>query len=235
MKLINGNHQQEMNCELQQLHPDKKTQLNVSTSSTKNTFCRMTSSELINIAPLPSKFLSMVNPDLQSMVVKRFNSLEKILSNERIPTLALVSQTYGEEIAIEWIYLQIWHFYDSCEQLPGVKEPSTREFANLILSEHPNLSVFEFCYFLAQCRIGRYGQFYGVSGPNQLASMLNHYLNEDRPNAQYDIELEKQRKRREEYLKCIDGYQQYIDQLKKLAINGDKEAARRLKMHDEVS
>lgn len=231
MTIISGNQYQEMNKEKLRLQIARMTQSHESTGLTKNTYCRMTSSELTRIAPLPSEFLSLANPDMQITVLRRFDSLEKILCNEHIPTLALVSHTYGPEIATEWIYLQMCHFFDSCEQLPGVKEPVTREFAQLILLLHPNLNLYEFCYFLAGCRVGRYGQFYGVSGPNQLAAMLNQYLKEDKPNAQYNIEIEKQRKRREEEINCTDGYKQYIDKLKAEAAVGSIEATKILQKH----
>lgn len=234
MELISGNQHRKLSKEDLRSSVISTRQPDESCSLTKSSKNDTATQRLLARAPNPTDFLTLVNPDTQIQVMKKYKYLGSLVEDGTIPTLKQVAAAYGENTAIEWLNIQIEHFLNTSEQDKVVNDASILEFAHLVLISYPYLSIYEFCFFIAKCRIGEYGPLYGRSGPNQLAAMLQTFL-EKRRSVIEDIRRSKERQKRNAEPVCKNGLQIYLENLRKKAEEGDAEAARLLKWHMDLN
>lgn len=230
MVLISGNQKQDLNRDAAKSNHSRLTQLCVSKDSMTHTSSNPLAIALLRKASKPSDFLALYNPQIQLGVVKQYNRLEDVVDDNAVPTFRVIRDVYGLETAVEWVNIQVNYFNSTCEQQTGVTSESILEFAYLIVQLYSDITLYEFCYFLALCRVAYYGKLYGVSGTNQLAGMFQDFLR-DRRVARELLEREKEQQSRPSKVKCANGYQAYLEQLRKDADAGDEYAKKTLARH----
>jgi len=170
-------------------------------------------------------------PNLGKILLTKYTKGD-LAYNDDIPSISLVRATYGESSACEWIVTHLFDLLNYTEQEIGVADSCIYEFAELLMAKYYYLNLADIMYFCAECKLGKYGKFYGVTGPSQLAEMFAKYIQE-RNNEIDAVERRKQQERmaRQDYL--INGYHEYLAKLKEKAQAGDEEAAETLRRHGE--
>lgn len=215
---------------------DEKSQSNVrspcneSNELTKSSCNGSMSLALLEKYPDPEAFLKSNNPIFQFKVLNEYKRLGEISLDQNVPTLGIVSQTYGFDAAAEWVCIQIQDYLNGCEQQKGTDDEDVLKFAFTIVMIYPYINLYEFCYFISRCRVADFGRMYGVSGINQLGGMFQDFLKK-RNASIIACENEKERLRRENAPKPVNGLKAYLEEVKKKADAGDEDAIRILKMH----
>lgn len=174
--------------------------------------------ELFKLYPDPARLLVDYSPALQVNIVKSGLTLAEISKKDIIPTLGLLSGTYGEETPLEWLRIQIGSLNDYAEQGRGITPAQLSELCSLILSEYYYLNLGEFCMFIARFKLGYYGDFFGAIGPMKIVNSLRDFMRERIS----DIErYEREEKRmldermREEWQKTAISQEEYLRQREK--------------------
>lgn len=186
--------------------------------------------ELKREAPTPQDFLRKVTPNNQLIVIREYKRLGEISLNTRIPTLGVIGYVYGISTAAEWVNIQILDYLKGCEQSIGVEGEDILKFSYSLVMLYPYINLNEFSYFLARCRVADFGHMYGVTGTNQLGGMFQKFI-EERNASIRACENERERLRRENAPKPVNGLKAYLEEVKKKADAGDEDAIRILKMH----
>lgn len=187
--------------------------------------------ELLNKYPDPAQFILDYNPDLQFKLVKCNATHAELALNSSIPSLGILSSTYGDETPMEWLKIQFGSLNDFAEVSTKIAKEQLNELVGIFLSEYYYINAAEICFFIARFKSGKYGRFYGAIDPMKITSAMLDYISE----RQKEIE----RKEREEYRlqrqKEIEvrgnnriSYAEYLD-IKKRAESGDLEAIKQLK------
>lgn len=169
--------------------------------------------ELFSCYPDPALLLVDYSPAIQSKIVKAGLSFAALAKNEAIPTLGLLSGTYGEETPLEWLKIQIGSLNDYAEQGRGITESQLTELTSLVLNEYYYLNLAEVANFIVRFKLGYYGEFYGVIGPMKIASAIREYLRERRVDIErYEREQERlqNEKNREEWTKTAITHEEYL-------------------------
>lgn len=169
--------------------------------------------ELFSCYPDPALLLADYNPSIQAKIVKTGFSFAALAKNEAIPTLGLLSGTYGEETPLEWLKIQIGSLNDYAEQGRGITENQLTELTSLVLNEYYYLNLAEVANFIARFKLGYYGEFYGVIGPMKIASAIREYLRERSIDIErYEREQERIQgeKNREEWAKTSITHEEYL-------------------------
>lgn len=135
-------------------------------------------------------FLQRYNPDKQTSIC----SDRKAAVASDSPSLGIVRQAYGDDIAESWLQIQI----HDIEEFLGVRaELSIRQrdmLSAILLNEYGYLKVSEFMLFFYKLKLGEYCRFYGNSiNPSDIISSVKTFLAE-----------------RSEWLDAIDKEQQRI-------------------------
>jgi len=185
---------------------------------------------LLEKYPDPEAFLKSNNPLVQFKVMNEYKRLGEISLDTSVPTLGVIAQTYGIEAAAEWVCIQIHDYLNGCEQQRGNDDDDVLKFAFTIVMIYPYINLYEFCYFIARCRVADFGRMYGVSGINQLGGMFQDFLKK-RNASIIACENERERLRRENAPKPVNGLKAYLEEVQKKADSGDEDAIRILKMH----
>lgn len=128
------------------------------------------------------------------------------------PTLAVVDREYGENIAVNWLRIELNYYQDSV----GVKEDNKadmllmKETAYEILNRYSFLKLSELMLFFNRLLFGDYGKVYGCIDVAFIVQSLRKFLEEraailNREQSRLDeLKREEDRKKaisREEYLR----------------------------------
>lgn len=128
------------------------------------------------------------------------------------PTLAVVNRDYGEQVAVDWLRIELNHYQNSV----GVKEDNKadmllmKETADEILHRYYFLKLSELMLFFNRLRFGDYGKVYGCVDVAFIVQSLRKFLEEraailNREQSRLDeLKREEDRKKaisREEYLR----------------------------------
>lgn len=163
-----------------------------------------------------------------TLLIKRYTKAD--LAEHDIPSLGLVRATYGADVTKEWICNHLFDLIDYNEAQQGVENEKIEELATLILASYYYLNLADIMLFCAEVKLGKYGKFYGVTGPSQLAAMLQEYVKyrqneiiavERRKNSEHAIALHNEE----------NGYKAYLSSLQSKAEQGDEEAKATLLRH----
>lgn len=221
---------QDLNSVNERSQSNTKTSCNASCNLTKSSYTDTLTQALLEKNPIPSKFLKSNNPNAQLEVLGEYKRLGEISLEPNVPTLGIVSRIYDIETAAIWVYIQIQDFLKGCEQPKGTANEDVFKFAQTIVMLYPYINLYEFCYFIARCRVADFGRMYGVSGINQLGGMFQDFLKE-RSASIRACENERERLRRENAPQPVNGLKEYLEDLQKKADAGDEDAIRTLRMH----
>ena len=155
----------------------------------------------MNKYPDPAQFILDYNPDLQFKLVRCNATHSELALNDSIPSLGLLSSTYGDETPIEWLKIQFGSLNDA-----------------------------EICFFIARFKSGKYGRFYGSIDPLKITSAMLDYVSERRKDIERK-ERERYRNQREKEIEERGNnrisYAEYIE-IKHRADAGDEEARKML-------
>lgn len=185
---------------------------------------------LLNKYPDPAQFILDYNPDLQFKIVRCKATHSDLAMNFSIPTLGLLSSTYGDETPLEWLKIQFGTINDFSEVSTKIAKEQLNELAELFLSEYYYINAAEICLFIARFKAGKYGRFYGSIDPMKITSAMLEYVKERRidiesyERAQYRIQRQKEIEERGK--NCVP-YAEYLEMERKLVESGDEEAKKR--------
>lgn len=170
------------------------------------------------------------NSDLQSKLLSIGATHAGLAINTAIPSLGLLSSTYGHETPIEWLVIQLDTLNNFAEVKSKISDNQIYELAELILAEYYYLNAAEILFFLARFKTGHYGTFYGAIDPMKITCGLIQYVAERHKDIDR-YEREQDRLQREDksvkYNKLRVSYTEY-QELKRRAEAGDEEAKRLL-------
>ena len=166
------------------------------------------------------KFLLLFNPDNQVRTLDiRIASLTEKSKNSGIPTLVIVSKTFGEETTVMWLKVQL----TSIITFAGIKIDETvdvqlKELARIISKKHYMLNVYELMKFFAMFKSGEYDGFYGKFEPLLITKALLQFREQrcedidkyEKENIAKEIEQHKNNPNAISYQE----YQQIINQKK---------------------
>lgn len=134
----------------------------------------------------------------------------------KAPTLANVRKEYGEQVALDWLKVQINDYQNFVavkdeNELPDEVE---REMAALILGDWYFLKMTEIMLFFRWLKTGRYGELYGRINPQSFFCKLREFV-KDRNNIIFHEEGEKRQREDEESRKKSVSYADYKKKLEK--------------------
>lgn len=185
---------------------------------------------LLNKYPDPAQFILDYNPDLQFKLVRCNATHSELALNDSIPSLGLLSSTYGDETPIEWLKIQFGSLNDFAEVSTKIAKEQLSELSEIFLSEYYYINAAEICFFIARFKSGKYGRFYGSIDPLKITSAMLDYVSERRK----DIERKERERYRNQREKEIEergdnriSYAEYIE-IKHRADAGDEEARKML-------
>lgn len=153
-----------------------------------------------------------------------------LLPSLDVPNFGLIRSTYGTDAAVELIKIHIRDLFEYVEMEQGSSDLRIRELAELILERYYFLNIAEFIYFIGEVKLAKYGVFYGKSGTQQLASMLQQYIRE----RNQDIDTIERKQTTERIQQQRNGYEEYIKHLRARAANGDMDAKEILQQHESI-
>ena len=110
------------------------------------------------------------------------------------PTLAMVSRDYGEQVAVDWLRIELDNYQDSV----GVKEDNKadmllmKETAQEIMHRYYFLKLSELMLFFNRLRFGDYGKVYGCVDVSFIVQSLRSFMGERA------VILDRERQRHEE-------------------------------------
>lgn len=110
------------------------------------------------------------------------------------PTLAMVSRDYGEQVAVDWLRIELDNYQDSV----GVKEDNKadmllmKETAQEIMHRYYFLKLSELMLFFNHLRFGDYGKVYGCVDVSFIVQSLRLFMDER------TVILDRERQRQEE-------------------------------------
>lgn len=113
----------------------------------------------------------------------------------KAPTLAKVRKEYGEQVALDWLKVQI-NDYQNFVAVKGENElpdETEREMAALILGDWYFLKMTEIMLFFRWLKTGRYGELYGRINPQTFFCKLREFVRE-RNEIIYREENERRKK-----------------------------------------
>lgn len=186
--------------------------------------------ELLNKYPDPAQFILDYNPDLQFKLVRCNATHAELALNFSIPTMGLLSSTYGDETPMEWLKIQFGSLNDFAEVSTKIANDQLSELCEIFLSEYYYVNAAEICFFIARFKAGKYGRFYGAIDPMKITSAMLDYISERRKDIERK-EREQYRLQRQEEIEERGNnrisYAEYL-KIKKRADAGDKEALKLL-------
>lgn len=146
--------------------------------------------------------------------------------NSSIPSLGLLSSTFGDETPVEWLKIQLGSLNDFAEVSEKISGEQLHELATLILAEYYYLNAAELCLFIARFKAGHYGRFYGAIDPMKITCALLDYKAERRKGILLlearEAELKASAEREERARLCVTK-EEYLELLSR-ANSGDKQA-----------
>lgn len=101
---------------------------------------------LLNKYPDPAQFILDYNPDLQFKLVRCNATHSELALNDSIPSLGLLSSTYGDETPIEWLKIQFGSLNDFAEVSTKIAKEQLSELSEIFLSEYYYINAAEICF-----------------------------------------------------------------------------------------
>lgn len=184
----------------------------------------------MNKYPDPAQFILDYNPNLQFKLVRCNASHSSLALNDSIPSLGLLSSTYGDETPVEWLKIQFGSLNDFAEVKTKISAEQLHELSELFLAEYYYINAAEVCLFIGRFKAGRYGMFYGNIDPMKITCAMIEYVRERRQDIErHDREEYRRQRTREIEERGSDkiSYAEYLE-LKQRAESGDEEARKKL-------
>lgn len=130
----------------------------------------------------------------------------------KAPTLAKFRKEYDEQVALDWLRVQIndYQNYVSVKDDSELPKNVADEMAALILSDWYWLKMTEIMLFFRWLKTGRYGELYGRINPQSFFCKLRAFV-KDRNNIIFDEESKERRKENEKSIKEAITYEDFLE------------------------
>ena len=142
------------------------------------------------------QFFEKMNPSIQRVAARH---PERCHFGDA-PTLTILSQTYGESTASNWLMAQLTDLVAYTNSKGILTDEHIIALADTIAQEYYYLKTSEIMLFFYRFKLGRYGHFYGNIDPMKITIALDKFLGE-RAEAIRQREQEQQQREREESMK----------------------------------
>lgn len=111
----------------------------------------------------------------------------------KAPTLAKVKKEYGEQVALDWLRIEIndYQHYVAVKDEAVIEADVATEMAAFILADWYWLKLSEIMLFFRWLKTGRYGELYGRINPQTFFCKLREFVRE-----RNDIIFREENKRR---------------------------------------
>lgn len=139
-------------------------------------------------------FLVTFNPDRQTDYTK---DLVRVFKGSA-PSIHLVSEAYGEEIALSWLEVQIYNLSEFAGCRNKITIPQVEETVKMIQQEFGYLNVAEIMLFCQKFKACEYGNFYGSVDPMLILGALRDFV------VERNLKLAELEKRESEQKKAQD-------------------------------
>lgn len=153
------------------------------------------------------KLLGKFNPSLQSKCYA--NPMRCVKGSA--PTLAVVRRDYGEQVAVDWLAIEL----NDYQNFVGVKEEDkatfdvVSELSKMILGRYYYLKLSEIMLFLQKLKYGDYGEMYGRIDAVRILRALRLFTTDRNEIIDRHDQEESSRKRIEAKKNAIS-YQEYL-------------------------
>lgn len=153
------------------------------------------------------ELLGKFNPSLQSKCYA--NPIRCVKGSA--PTLAVVRRDYGEQVAVDWLAIEL----NDYQNFVGVKEEGkatfdvVSELSKMILGRYYYLKLSEIMLFLQKLKYGDYGEMYGRIDAVRILRALRLFITDRNEIIDRHEQKENSRKRIEAKKNAIS-YQEYL-------------------------
>lgn len=129
----------------------------------------------------------------------------------KAPTLGRVMNEYGEQVALDWLRVQIndYQNYVAVKDGNELTDETEKELAALILADWYYLKLTEIMLFFRWLKTGQYGELYGRINPQSLLCKLRAFV-KDRNDIIFHEESEQRQREFEECRKKATSYADYV-------------------------
>lgn len=139
------------------------------------------------------QFLATMNPSIQPTAAKYPDRCHF----GEAPTLGLLKQTYGENMAVMWLVPQLCDLVAFTNSKSLLNGEQTKFVAEVISQEYGYLKSSELLLFFYRFKAGYYGRFYGTVDPMIITMAIREFLKE-RAEAIRQREQEQQKQELEQ-------------------------------------
>lgn len=153
------------------------------------------------------QFFEKMNPSIQRIAAKHPDRCHF----GDAPTLAMLSKTYGESAASNWLMAQLTDLVAYTNSRGMLTDEHIEVLADTIAQEYWYLKASELLLFFYRFKLGRYGHFYGNIDPMKITIALDKFLGE-RSEAFDKQRKDEERREREEYAKHAVTAEEYCKQ-----------------------
>ena len=155
--------------------------------------------------------MRLYNPAMQA----KYGSYPVRCVMGKAPTLAMVRREYGEQVALDWVRVQLNDYQNFVAVKDDSELPSevADEMATLILTDWYYLKMTEIMLFFRWLKTGRYGELYGRINPQSFFVKLREFV-QDRNNIIFDADSEKRHKEMEKASAEAITYDEYLKRKK---------------------
>jgi hypothetical protein len=157
--------------------------------------------------------MTVHNPDLGTALVRRGYTCGQLALNESIPTLAHVSEVYGNATAVAWLKVQL----DAVDRVLGAKafgELERFDAARLIAAKYRDMNVANLLQFFTRYKLGEYVEDVAhVGGIQKLMTALRLYsitCNDDVRRVAREREDSRNYEQRLEWEKNAISYDEWV-------------------------
>lgn len=163
------------------------------------------------------ELLEKFNPSLQ---YKCYSHPERCVSGSA-PTLAEVNIDYGEQVAVDWLKIEL----NDYQNFVGVKEENKATFdvvcelSKMILGRYYYLKLSELMLFFQKLKYGDYGEMYGCVDAVRILRALRSFVF-DRNIIIDKLEQAERERKQEEDKKNAISYEEYIERMKQRKVSG---------------
>ncbi|MFK2325615.1 hypothetical protein ACIXR2_23265 [Bacteroides fragilis] len=114
---------------------------------------------LLNKYPDPAQFILDYNPDLQFKLVRCNATHSELASNDSIPSLGLLSSTYGDETPIEWLKIQFGSLNDFAEVSTKIAKNNSLNYRRYFFRSITTSIQLRFAFLLHDSRLASMEDF----------------------------------------------------------------------------
>lgn len=163
------------------------------------------------------ELLERFNPSLQ---YKCYAHPERCVSGSA-PTLAEVNRDYGEQVALDWIVIEL----NDYQGFVGVKEENKAKLdvvcglSRMILGRYYYLNLSELMLFFQKLKYGDYGEMYGCVDAVRILRALRSFVFDRNIIIDKMEQAERERKQEEDRKNAIS-YEEYIERMKQRKVSG---------------